>query len=164
MSLVSPEIGLIFWMSLSFLIVLFILKKFAWKPILGMLKEREQSIEEALEKADRAKEKMAEIQADNEKILQEARLEREKILQQADEMRSKIISDAKEDALAESKKIMEAAKSDILREKESAVKEIKTQVVHISVDIAEKILKKNLSEDKAQTDYAQSLLKDMDLN
>lgn len=164
MSLVSPELGLIFWMTLSFLIVLFILKKFAWKPILNMLKEREQSIEEALEQADRAKEKMAEIQADNEKIMQEARAEREKILQQAEQMSDNILAEAKQKAREESDKIMESAKNDIQKEKEAAVKEIKTQVVNISVDIAEKIIRKNLADDKAQTDYAKSLLKDTDLN
>lgn len=164
MALVSPDLGLIFWMTLSFLIVLFLLKKFAWKPILGILKSREQSIEEALEAAERAKEQMAAIQADNEKIMQEARAEREKMLKEADDMRAKILADAKKEAGTEAGNIIEAAKKEIQLEKENALSEIKNKVVDLSVDIAEKILQKNLSSDQSQTDYAASLLKDIDLN
>ena len=164
MGLVTPDFGLIFWMTLSFLIVLFILKKFAWKPILSSLKAREESIEEALESAERAKDKMQEIKADNEKIIAEARKEREKMLQDADDVRKKILSDAKFEASKEANKIIESAKMQIEKEKTNAIKEIKTQVVDISVDIAEKILKKNLSADKTQVDFAADLLKNINLN
>ncbi len=164
MSLVSPDLGLIFWMTLSFLIVLFILKKYAWKPILNMLKERENSIDEALKSAEHAKEEMAKIKADNEKVMQEARAEREKMLKEADDMRSKILADAKKEANNEASKIIESAKKEIELEKENALSEIKNKVVDLSVDIAEKILQKNLGNDKSQSDYAATLLKDIDLN
>ncbi len=164
MALVSPEIGLIFWMTVSFLIVLFILKKFAWKPILNMLKEREDSIEHALKAADKAKEEVSKIKSDNEKILQEARLEREKILKEADELGAKILADAKKDAELQAQKIAELTKKTIQQEKENALADIKQQVVDLSVDIAEKIIKQQLSSDKSNKEYANTLLKEIDLN
>ncbi|MDR2848134.1 MAG: F0F1 ATP synthase subunit B, partial [Bacteroidales bacterium] len=105
MQLVTPDIGLLFWMLVSFLVVLFLLKKFAWKPVLTMLHKREESIEQALKAADRARDEMHKMRADNEKILAEARLEREQIYRQAQEMKEKIVSEAREQAKKEQNRI-----------------------------------------------------------
>lgn len=164
MGLVQPEIGLIFWMTISFLLVLFLLKKFAWKPILKLIKDRESSITDALEAAEKAKDEMKSLQADNEKILQKAREERELLLKEANEVKTKIIQDAKSAANVEADKIISAAKRQIESEKASAINQIKEQVVNLSVEIAEKILKQNLSDDKSQKDLASRLINDIELN
>lgn len=164
MGLVTPELGTFIWMFLAFAIVLFILKKFAWKPILNALKEREESIEDALRSADRAKEEMAELKADNEKILQEARKEREAMLKEAKEMSTKIVNEAKQKATHEADKLVEAARANIDSEKTAALKEIKTQVADLSIDIAEKVLKNQFSENQQQKDYFKKLLEEVKLN
>ena len=164
MGLVTPDFGLIFWMTISFLIVLFLLKKFAWKPILKSLKDREDSITDALESAEKAKDEMARLKSDNQKILQEAKVERENMLKDAREVKDKIISDAKKEASVEADKIISSAKTQIQNEKAAAINEIKEQVVTLSIDIAEKILKKNLATDNSQKEFANTLLKDIQLN
>lgn len=164
MGLVTPDFGLLFWMTFSFLAVLFILKKFAWKPILKSLKEREDSIDDALKSAELAKDEMARLKSDNEKILQEARGEREKLLADAREVKENIIAEAKNIAKVEADKMISSAKAQIESEKLSALNDIKEKVVSLSVEIAEKVIKKSLSSDKAQLDYASSLLKDIELN
>ena len=164
MGLVTPDFGLIFWMTVSFLIVLFLLKKFAWKPILKSLKDREDSITDALESAEKAKDEMARLKSDNQKVLQEAKVERENLLKDAREVKDKIISDAKKEAGVEADKIILSAKTQIQNEKLSAINEIKEQVVTLSIDIAEKILKKNLATDNSQKEFANTLLKDIQLN
>lgn len=164
MGLVTPDFGLVFWMLLSFIFLLLILKKFAWKPILGSLKAREDSIDEALQAAEKAKDDMAKMQSDNQKILQEARIERENMLKEAREIKDKIISEARGEAVIEADKIIKNAKIQIESEKQSAIKEIREKVVLLSVDIAEKIIKKNLDSDSKQIEYADSLLKKIDLN
>ena len=164
MGLVTPDFGLVFWMILSFSIVLFVLKKFAWKPILEMLKERESSIEDALQSAERARDEMNRLQADNQKILQEARAEREKMMKDARDIREQMISDAKKSAESEANKIITAAKIQIENEKAMAVNEIKETVVNLSVNIAERLLKSNLSSDAKQKDFINKLLEDVKLN
>ena len=164
MGLVTPELGLVFWMTVSFLIVLFILKKYAWKPILSSLKDREDSITEALESAEKAKDEMAKLQSDNAKILQEAKVERENLLKEAREIKDSIINEAKNDAKLAADKIIASAKSQIETEKATALNEIKEQVVNLSVEIAEKILKKSLDSTVAHKDFTDSLLKDIELN
>lgn len=164
MELVTPGIGLVFWMLLSFSIVLFILKRYAWKPILKMIKEREDSIDGALKMADKAKEEMAKLQSDNEKILAEARKERDALLKDAREMKDKIIADAKNQASIEANKLVESAKSSINTEKLAALTEIKNQIAFLSVDIAEKILQKELSSELRQKEYIENLVKDINLN
>ncbi len=164
MGLVTPDFGLIFWMTITFLAVLFILKKYAWKPILKSLKEREDSIDNALQSAEKAKDEMARLKSDNEKILQEARVEREKLLSDAREVKEKIIEDAKTSAKIEADKMISSAKAQIESEKLTALNEIKEKVVSLSVEIAEKVINKSLSSDKAQVDYASSLLKDIEMN
>jgi len=164
MRLVTPDIGTIFWMVLMFVIVLIILKKYAWKPILNALRNREESIEESLRTADRVKIEMEELQADNEKIMAEARKERDKMLKETKKTSEMILNEAKNKASEESKKIIQSARVQIENEKDAAIAEIRIQVAELSVDIAEKILQEKLKDDKAQQELMQKLLKDVKMN
>lgn len=164
MELVKPAIGLIFWMMLSFSIIFFLLKKFAWKPILGLIKEREDSIENALAAAEKAKEEMKLLQSNNERILHEAKAEREQVLKDAREIKEKMIAEAKETATKEGERLLKAARENIQNEKMAAVTELKNQVASLSIDIAEKILKAELSSDEKQKTLVTTLLKDVHLN
>jgi F-type H+-transporting ATPase subunit b len=164
MDLVTPGIGLVFWMLLSFSIVLFLLKKFAWKPILEMLKKREDSIERALTEANEARKEMDKLKADNEKILSEARAERDTILKEARELKDKIVNDAKDQAGKEANKIINDARNEIQHQKAEAMNEIKNLVADLSVDIAEKILRKEFADKKNQEEFVQSVLKEINLN
>lgn len=164
MELVTPGIGLVFWMLLSFSIVLFLLKKFAWKPIINMLKEREDSISDALNAAEKAKEKMAELNAENEKIIEQANKERKKILAEAYEENHNVITNAKAEAQKEADKIIDNARISIEHEKQVALSEIKHLMADLSIEIAEKILKRELNDSKDQAIYVESLLKDIKLN
>ena len=164
MELVTPGIGLLFWMLLSFAVVLFILKKFAWKPILKALKEREDSIEDALESAEKAKEEMAKLQVDNEKIINEAKAERDNLINEAREVKEKIINEAKTQATTEANKLIKQAHTNIQNEKVAAINEIKEQVAILSVEIAEKLLKQELEKDKKQEELINSLLKEIEVN
>jgi F-type H+-transporting ATPase subunit b len=141
MELIKPDIGTLFWMVLFFGIIFFILGKFAWKPILNTLKNREQDINDALQSADRVKEEMVRLKADNEKILTEARQQRDLMMHEARNIKDKIISDAQEQSQIEAKKIIENARQAIENEKKSAINEIKGQIAIISVTIAEKIIR-----------------------
>ncbi len=164
MELITPDVGTLFWMLLVFLTVLFILTKYAWKPTLKAIQNRSQTIEDALKSAEKAKEEMEKLQASNEKILAEARVERDKLLKEARSMKDKIISDAKEIAGQEAKGIMEAAKVTINNEKIAAISEIRDQVANLSLQIAEKVLRQNLENDKNQKDLIDNLMNDMKLN
>jgi F-type H+-transporting ATPase subunit b len=163
-SIVSPEPGLLIWMSVTFLIVLFLLTKFAWKPILKMIKTREQSIEDALAAAEKAKLEMAALQSDNERIIAEARGERDRLMKEAREVKDAIIAEAKTKATAEAEKIMTAARETIQNEKMAAITDLKNQVAQLSIDIAEKILKQELSSEDKQKALISNLLQDVKLN
>lgn len=164
MGLVLPESGLLFWMLLSFSLVLFVLTKYAWKPILKSIKTREKSIEDALLAAEKTKSEMAKIQATNEKILAEAHLERDNLIKEARQLKDKIVDEAKILAQQEAQKIIEAARTSIESEKKAAIKEIKNQVAELSIMVAEKILREKLSGTASQNDYIDSLLKDIQAN
>jgi len=164
MELITPEFGLIFWTGISFLILLFLLRRFAWKPILGAVNTREQSILDALESAEAAKREMENLTADNERILQEARLERETMLKEAREMKVKMIADAKEEAQTTANKMIEQAQVAIESEKKSAVAELKNQVASLSVEIAEKVVKSELSDKDKQLKLVSDMLGDATLN
>ena len=164
MELVKPSIGLIFWMFVSFSFILFLLGKFAWKPILGMIKEREESIENALASAEKAKEEMKALQSSNERILAEARTERDAMLKDARDIREKMIADAKGDASKESARLLQSARENIQNEKMAAITELKNQVAVLSIEIAEKILKTELSSDEKQKSLVKNLLQDVNLN
>ncbi|MCB9449683.1 MAG: F0F1 ATP synthase subunit B [Flavobacteriales bacterium] len=164
MELIQPAIGLLFWMMVSFLVVLFILKKFAWKPILGALKERETSIENALDEAEKARTEMASLQASNEKLLQEARIERDAMLKDARDMKDKIVAEAKNKAKDEADRLIVAARETIKNEKMAAITELKNQVATLSIDIAEKILRNELTQEEKQKNLNSTLLDEVNLN
>lgn len=164
MPLVTPGIGLIFWMLIAFSILLFILGKFAWKPILKMLHDREESIEKALQAAEEAKLEMQKLQANNEQIVAEARKQADTIIKEAREIKDKMISDAKNAAAIEADKVMKNAKAAIESEKNQALNEIRNQIAEFSVLIAEKIIRKELSNENKQKEYIDSLLKEINVN
>jgi len=164
MDLVTPDIGLIFWTTVSFAILYFILAKFAWKPILGAVNEREKSIKDALSAAEMAKEEMASLKADNEKILNEAKLQRESLLKEAREIRSRIIADAESEAAEKANKLIESAKTAIENEKLAAMKELNNTVVDLSLNIAEKLLSKELDNKEKQQENIQEILENTKLN
>lgn len=164
MDLVTPGIGLIFWTTIIFLILLFLLKKFAWTPINNAVKNREESIKAALSAADKAKDEMLLLQADNEKIIKEARNERDMMMREAKEVKEIIIGEAKEIAEKEAKKLIELARKNIQIEKSSAINEIKEEVAILSVEIAEKILREKLGNDQQQKALIDKLLDDIKLN
>jgi len=164
MDLVTPGIGMIFWTTLFFLILLFILGKFAWPAILAAVTARNESIRKALDSAEKAREEMVQLRADNELILAEAKKERDAMMKDARDVKEIIIAEAKEKAGTEASKMIQNAKEAIRSEKESAVTEMKTQMVKLSVEIAEKILVEKLGNDKAQKDLVNKLVDDIDLN
>ena len=160
-SLVSNfSFGLFIWQTVLFIALLFLLRKFAWNPILNAVNEREDSIKNSLKAAERAREEMKALQADNEKILAEARSERERIMKEANDMKNQIISDATDKAKQEASKLVESARTQIEAEKNNAMAQIKTQVAELSVDIAEKLLRKELADENKQQQLIASLLKE----
>lgn len=164
MDLITPDASLIFWQTIIFLVVLFVLGKFAWKPILNGLNERESTIEQALLSAEKAKNEMAQLKADNEKLLAEARKERDSILKDAIAAANKLRDEARDQASQESARIVADAKASIETEKKAALAEVKQQVAQLSLEIAEKILREKLSDDKAQKEYVSKLVKDLNEN
>ena len=164
MDLIIPSAGLIFWQLLGFLALLFILIKFAWKPILASLAEREASIDGALKSAEQARNEMANLKAENEKLLQEARLERDVILKKAQEASVKMIEDAKNEASKQGAQLIESAKAVIETEKKAALTEVKNQVALLTLEVTEKLLRKKLSDDKAQVELVDQFIKDLKLN
>lgn len=164
MDLITPGIGMIFWSTLFFLVLLFILGKFAWPAILTAVKARNESIRLALEAADRAKEEMAQLKADNEKILAEAKAERDALMREAKAIKDKMISEAKDKAAEEAGKLVKNAREAIQREKAAAINDMKVQMASLSVDIAEKILRLKLEESKAQKELVDRLINEADLN
>ena len=164
MGLVTPGLGLIVWMTIAFLVVWIGLGKFAWPAILGTIKEREESIANALASADNARAEMAKLQSENEAILKQAREERDVILKEGKEIKDKMIADAKGLAQAEADKIVASARENIETEKTAAMAEIKNHVAALSIDIAEKILKNELSDAAKQKQLVDNLLGDIKLN
>ena len=150
--------GLFFWQMLLFILLLFLLKKFAWKPILDALNSREEGIKNALEEADKARQEMMDLQANNEKILKEARAERDTLLKDARSMKEQIISEAKEEAGAQANKMIEQAKSTIENEKLAAITELRNQVAELSIGIAENIIKDELSDKGKQEKLIEKML------
>ena len=163
-SLASPAIGTIFWSTLIFLCFFLLLAKFAWKPILSAVKARDEIIKGSLESAEKAREDMKKLQADNEAILRKAREERENILKEAREVRDKMINEAKDKAGDEAEKIIEKARQGIEREKEKALSEIHDQVAFLSVEIASKLLGEKLKETDKQNKLIENYLKEIDFN
>jgi F-type H+-transporting ATPase subunit b len=164
MDLVTPDIGLIFWTTLSFLILLFILGKFAWKPILNSVNDRETSILKALKEAENARKEMKNLTADNERILKDARIEREAMIKEARDIKVKMISDAKEEAKTTADAIISQAQEAIENEKKSAMADLKSQMASLSIEIAEKVVKEELSNKDKQLKLIEDMLNDSTLN
>ena len=158
MDLVTPDVGILFWTFISFAVLLFLLKKFAWKPIVGAVNDREQSIRGALASAEKARLEMQNLTADNERILKEARVEREALLKEAREIKSKMIADAKDEAQIQASKLIEQAQTAIQSEKKAAISELKNQVAELSVGIAEKVLQEELSNKDKQLAIVEEML------
>ena len=164
MELVTPEIGLIFWTTVVFSLLLIVLKKYAWKPILNAVDERNKSIEEALRAADKAKEEMLSLNADNERILMEAKKERDILLKEGREIKDSIIAQAKDKAKGDAEKILTIAKEQIINEKMKAITELKNQVATLSIEIAEKVLKSELQDLNKQKELVATAIANKDLN
>jgi F-type H+-transporting ATPase subunit b len=164
MELVSPGLGLIFWMVLAFGTLLFILKKFAWTPILESLKEREQSIDDALHAADKARQEMVELKFSNEQMMAEAKEERDELMRQTRIQRDKLIEDAKTKAGQEAERIVQSAREAIENERMAAVVELRNQIARLSIEIAEKLLERELDNHDKQAEYANQLIEKIKLN
>ena len=162
--LVSPDPGLLIWSTVAFLLLFFLLSKYAWKPIVKALDERERSIEDALAKAEMAKEEMAKLTSENEQLLKQARIERDAILREAKELKDQIVSDAKTSAQTEGAKMIEKARVEIDNQKIAAMAEVKNQVATLSLEIAEKILRKQFQDQNKQDALVSDLLKEVKLN
>ena len=150
--------GLFFWQTILFVLLLLLLKKFAWKPILDALNSREEGIQNALDEADKARQEMLDLQSSNEQILKDARAERDALLKDARMIKEKTISEAKDEAKAQSNKIIEQAKQTIQNEKLAAITELKNQVAELSIGIAEKIIKDELSNKDKQVELIEKML------
>ncbi len=164
MDIVLPDFGLLFWTALVFSILLILLAKFAWKPILNAVNEREQKITDALDLAEKTKAEMKAMQSQNENLLKEARSERDAIVRDAKETATKMVEDAKNAAKTEAEKVMAAAREAIVSEKNAAIAELKNQVAGFSIDIAEKLVRGEMSSDSKQKELAEKLAADIKMN
>ena len=164
MDLLTPSIGNLFWTTVVFILLLALLAKFAWSPILSAVRERENNIQDALNQAKLARQEMSQLKEDNERILREAKLERDAILKEAREMKDKIVNDAKDVAKVEGEKMIANSKAYIQTEKNAAMADIKNQIGTLSVSIAENILKQKLDNNEAQTALVENLINKSNLN
>jgi len=164
MDLLIPEIGLLAWNTISFLVLVFLLGKFAWKPIMKGIHDREQSIDEALNKAELARQEMARLSSQNEELMKQAREERDHILKEAKALKDGIVNEAKNQAQVEGAKLIEKARVEIENQKKAALAELKGQVSALSLDIAERVLRTQLDDKAKQQELVNNLLKDVELN
>lgn len=164
MELVSPGIGLIFWMTIAFGLLLFILGKFVWPPVMRALNEREESIEQSLHQAEKARKEMELLQFSNEKLFAEAKDERDALLRDARKIREKLIDDAREKANQEAERIIDSARERINFEKMAAITELKNQVANLSIEIAEKLIVQELSDPVKNKQFVEKSLKEINLN
>lgn len=162
--MLSVSFGTVIWSTIAFLLVAFILAKFAWKPILASIREREDSIDDALKSAKKAREEMSNLQASNENLLKEARLERDSMLKDARQTKDKIIAEAKSKAEGEYDKIVASARDTINTEKQAAITEIKHQVANLSIDIAEKVIREELKSTDKQKELIEKYISESKLN
>ncbi len=163
-ALLTPAFGTVVWATIAFLVVMFLLRKMAWGPILSALKEREENIANALNEADRARSEMAALNADNERLLQEARVERDSMLREARDIADKVVADAKAKAKEEASRESEKARQVIATERKAAVAELKAEVAKLSVTIAEKLIRSELSGEEKQQALVQKLIDESPLN
>lgn len=164
MDLLTPDLGLFFWTLLAFLIVFFILKKFAWKPILQSLNDREKGIADAIASADRVKAEMADMQNESERLIKEAREERTQIIKEARQEQDRIINKAKDDTKAVADKMMAEARQQIEQQKMAALTEVKNEIGKLALEVAEKVLRKELATPESQNNYAKELVGEIKLN
>ena len=164
MDLLIPEVGLVVFQTIAFLLLMFVLTKFAWKPVLAAIKERENSIDDALNKAELAKQEMARLTSQNEELMKQARAERDEILKEAKILKDSIVNEAKTSAQTEGAKLIEKARIEIENQKKAALAELKGQVSTLSLDIAERVLRSQLDDKAKQQDLVANLLKDVELN
>ena len=164
MDLLTPELGLFVWTLLAFLIVFFILRKFAWKPILNSLHERETGITDSIAAAERVKKEMSQMQADNEKLMMEARAQIAQMLKEAKEMKDSIINKAKEETKVVADKMIAEAQQQIQQQKMAALTEVKNEIGKLAVEVAEKVIRKQLATADSQNDYAQMLAEEIKMN
>lgn len=164
MDLLVPSFGLIIWTLIAFVIVFLILKKYAWKPILGSLNEREKNINDSIQSAERIKAEMANLKSENEALLSQAREERAVMMREAKETRDKIIAEAKEQARRETNKIVADAQSTINQQKMAAITDLKNQVGNLVLEVSEKVLRRELSNKEEQEKYIQELSQKIELN
>ncbi|MCL2683465.1 MAG: F0F1 ATP synthase subunit B [Bacteroidales bacterium] len=164
LDLITPNIGLVFWMTVVFLVLFFALKKFAWPSVLSILKEREEAIENALTAAEKAREEIKNLNADNEKLLREARIQSEEILRSADEMRKQTIGKAQNEAQKEYERIIENARLAVENEKKAAIAELQNEVAKLSIDIAEKILREELKNKQNYNALIEKSIKEVNLH
>lgn len=164
MELIQPSLGLIFWMTLSFLALLFILAKYAWKPILKAIEKRENSIRDALQTAENTKLEMKKIQQDNELLLRQARDEREKMLRDAENVKNKIIAEAHDKARSEFERIVASAHETIHNEKMALIIDLKNQAAIIAIEIAESLIREELSDSHKNKQFIDKLVKDVKFN
>lgn len=160
MELVTPALGLIFWTTVVFVLLLLLLKKFAWKPILSAVEERNSLINDSLQAAEKARDEMSELNSNNEKIIAQAKLDRDSLLKEAREMKSQIISQAKDQAAIEAEKLVNSAKEQISNEKMRALTELKNHVADLSIEMAEKVLSNELSDALRQKELINRSLKE----
>ncbi|QOR75093.1 MAG: F0F1 ATP synthase subunit B [Thermoflavifilum sp.] len=164
MSLLHPDFGLIFWTLVVFLITLFILRKYAWKPILQMLDQREKMIADSIAAAEKVKAEMSQMKLEHEQILAEAKAERSRILREAKQMKEQIIEQAREQAKEEARKIMEEAREAVERQKMAAITDIKNQLGLMAVELSERILRRALADPEKQEAYIKQLVEEVKLN
>lgn len=164
MDLITPGLGLVFWTTITFLCLLFILKKFAWRPILDAVSDREKNIKEALASAEEAKKEMQNLRVDNAKLIKEARSERDAMMKEARDIRNNMLAEAKEDAKKVTSSLIENAQVSIQQEKQAAIAALKKSVAELSIGIAESVIKKELSSKKDQLELVEGILKEVTLN
>ncbi len=164
MDLLIPGEGLIIWQLIVFVMLVLLLTKLAWKPIINSLKEREGSIQSALDTAERARAEMAQLKSDNEKLLKEAREERDRMLKEARDIANRLKDEAQTDAKKSADRILAEARAAINVEKEAAMRDVRAQVALFSLEVAEKLMKKNLASDKEQKTLVEGYIKDLKLN
>lgn len=164
MELLLPSVGIMFWTLIAFLIVFFILRKFAWKPIIGSLRERENNINDAILSAEKVRKEMSELKSENEALLAKAREERSQMLREAKEMRDKIVADAHEQAKADMDKIVADAQAVIHQQKMAAITDLKNQVGNLVLEATEKVLRRELDNKQDQERYIRELAQNIELN
>lgn len=164
MELITPSYGLLFWTGITFCLLLFILAKFVWKPVLNAVNARSQKIDEALLEAEKARKEMQALHAENERILKEAKAQRDEILKEAKEAATRLVEDAREKAKVEGKKLIEAAKVAIDTERNAAISEMKSQIAQFSIEIAEHLVKDSLSNDAKQKELTTKMVGELKLN